>query len=109
MAEALVFLFLLFAVGIPLVLWLAIENETSDPTVVDRSEAERIATERGGRSASRRPGGSTLDETGRDDRSERTRGDDRPPETGWDRRREWGDRSEERDRRDDEWGDRDRR
>lgn len=49
---------LLFLVGlvIPLVLWLAIDAETSDPTVVDRAEAERIATERGGRNLTRSGG-----------------------------------------------------
>ncbi|SEW16722.1 hypothetical protein [Natrinema salifodinae] len=41
-------LVLLFAIAVPLVLWLGISRETSDPTVVDRAEAERIAKERGG-------------------------------------------------------------
>ena len=43
---------LLGTIAIPFVLWLAISRETSDPTVVDRAEAERIAKERGGRQPS---------------------------------------------------------
>ncbi|MFC4542723.1 hypothetical protein ACFO5R_12405 [Halosolutus amylolyticus] len=81
MSAAFVFVFLLFALAIPLLLWLAIENETSDPAVVDRSEAERIAKERGGRSPSQSGGGpdaSATDRTGRDDR-----GGDRHAESGW--------------------------
>ena len=52
MSGAIVLVFLLFAVAIPLALWVAIESETSDPTVVDHTEAERIAKERGGRGRS---------------------------------------------------------
>ncbi|MDS0476666.1 hypothetical protein [Natrinema sp. 1APR25-10V2] len=55
-----VFVFmLLIAVAFTLVLWLAISRETSDPTVVDRAEAERIAKERGGRRPS---AGATRDD-----------------------------------------------
>lgn len=52
MSGAIIIVFLLFAIVIPLALWVAIEGETSDPTVVDRAEAERIAKERGGRGKS---------------------------------------------------------
>lgn len=52
MSGAIVLVFVLFAIASTLVLWVAIEGETSDPTVVDRSEAERIAKERGGRGKS---------------------------------------------------------
>ncbi|WP_254762170.1 hypothetical protein [Natrinema marinum] len=54
MSAAVVFA-LLFAMAlvIPLVLWAAISQETAEPTVVDRAEAERIAKERGGRGSSR--------------------------------------------------------
>ncbi|MFP8951712.1 hypothetical protein ACLI4Z_01895 [Natrialbaceae archaeon A-arb3/5] len=41
----------LFALLIPLVLWALVLDETSNPTVVDRSEAERIAKTRGWRGA----------------------------------------------------------
>jgi len=48
------FVFLVaIALVIPLILWAAISQETSNPTVVDRAEAERIAKERGGRQSSR--------------------------------------------------------
>ncbi|GAB3667991.1 hypothetical protein [Halopiger thermotolerans] len=53
MSAAFVVLVLLFAVLIPLALWVPIENETSTTTVVDRADAERIAKERGGRGGSR--------------------------------------------------------
>ncbi|AEH36462.1 hypothetical protein [Halopiger xanaduensis] len=56
MSAAFVVLVLLFAVLIPLVLWVAIEGETSNATVMDRTDAERIAKERGGRSGSRSNG-----------------------------------------------------
>jgi|GEM_PF-736237 hypothetical protein len=48
-----VVILLLVSLAISLVLWLAISRETSDPTVVDRREAERIAKDRGGREPSR--------------------------------------------------------
>ncbi|WP_226039544.1 hypothetical protein [Natrinema sp. DC36] len=53
MAAVVVVILLLVSLVIPLVLWLAISRETSDPTVMDRREAERIAKERGGREPSR--------------------------------------------------------
>ncbi|ELZ22963.1 hypothetical protein [Natrinema limicola] len=40
------------ALVVPLFLWLLIDQETSNPTVVDRAEAERIAKDRGGRQSS---------------------------------------------------------
>lgn len=44
------FLFALVFGVLPLViLYLVIEGETSNPIIVDRSEAERLAKERGGR------------------------------------------------------------
>ena len=51
--EGFVLVFVLFAIAIPLAIWVVIENETSNATVVDRAEAERIAKERGGRGGSR--------------------------------------------------------
>nr|WP_239641850.1 hypothetical protein [Haloterrigena salina] len=89
---------------VPLALWVAIENETSDPTVVDRAEAERIAKERGGRSRSRTDSSAdppTSADTTTDDREEksdrRSRTDDRSS-TGRDER--WGTHSDESDRDD---------
>ncbi|OLZ39584.1 hypothetical protein A6E15_00660 [Natrinema saccharevitans] len=83
-----VVLLLVVSLAIPLVLWLAISRETSDPTVVDRREAERIAKERGGREPSRSTGSPdhpTDDRHGRN-RSDRDVRDDRSREFG--RRRE---------------------
>jgi len=40
------------ALVVPLLLWLLIDQETSNPTIVDRADAERIAKERGGRQSS---------------------------------------------------------
>ena len=77
MSGAAVLLVLLFAVAIPLALWVAIENETSNPTVVDRTEAERIATEHGGRREAR----SNADP----DRNDQTRGDSKTDSDGWSR------------------------
>ncbi|ELZ18269.1 hypothetical protein C478_01385 [Natrinema thermotolerans DSM 11552] len=77
-----VVILLVVSLAIPLVLWLAISRETSDPTVVDRREAERIAKERGGREPSRSAGepdrladdrhGSTRSD--RDERDDGSRG-----------------------------------
>jgi hypothetical protein len=39
----------LFGIVVPLVLYLLIDEETSNPEIVDRSEAERLAQRRGGR------------------------------------------------------------
>jgi len=60
-------LFFLAAILFPLVLYVFVERETADPTVLDRAEAERVAQERGGR---RSDGGDTSDAEGRnrDDR-----------------------------------------
>ncbi|RKD93296.1 hypothetical protein [Halopiger aswanensis] len=88
MSAAFVVLMLLFAVAVPLVLWVAIENETSNTTVVDRADAERIAKERGGRGGSRSSTSAsepTADSSGSDrehaiaDRVD----DDRDETTGW--------------------------
>ncbi|WP_226004461.1 hypothetical protein [Natrinema salinisoli] len=92
----------LISLGIPLILWLAISQETSNPTVVDRAEAERIAKERGGRDTSRSPTDADRSSTG-DDRTTDGRRDHRAEtdreegdwETGFDR-----------DERDDGWGNR---
>ncbi len=73
MAAELFVLFVLFALAAPLVLWLLIAGETSNPTVVDREEAERIARERGG-----------LDGTDRRESPDRRDGrDDRPDRDEW--------------------------
>ncbi|WP_440763526.1 hypothetical protein [Natronorubrum sp. DTA7] len=60
MSGAVVLLVLLLSLAIPLVLWLAIADETSNPTIVDRTEAERLARERGGRPESRSNAGDTT-------------------------------------------------
>lgn len=81
MSEIGVLVVFLFIVVIPgAVLYLAIDRETAEPTVVNRSEAEQIARDRGGR-----PDAREGDKSGRS-------GDDDG---------EWG--------ATDEWGDRDRR
>jgi uncharacterized membrane protein len=49
-------LILVFFVVPFLGLYLAIDRETSNPTVVDRSEAEQIAQDRGGRPEARERG-----------------------------------------------------
>ena len=59
--EGFALVFVLFAIAIPLAIWVVIETETADPTVVDRSEAERIAKERGGRGGSRSDGDSNSE------------------------------------------------
>ncbi|MXR52893.1 hypothetical protein GRX03_14935 [Halovenus sp. WSH3] len=53
------FLLLVVVLGVvPLfVLYVLIEGETNDPTVVDRAEAEKIAQGRGGRRADNSTGG----------------------------------------------------
>ncbi|PCR92515.1 hypothetical protein [Natrinema ejinorense] len=66
MSAALGILVVLASLAVPLVLWLAISRETSDPTVVDRAEAERIAKERGGRDTARSTDG--TDRSAADDR-----------------------------------------
>lgn len=83
---------------IPLSLWLAISRETSDPTVVDRAEAERIAKAQGGRDPSRSaadsPSRGTDDrtDTNLDDGGRSDEGDDRTAGFDWDERDEWGSR-----------------
>ncbi|ADB62220.1 hypothetical protein Htur_3356 [Haloterrigena turkmenica DSM 5511] len=106
MSGAVILVFLLFAIAIPLLLWIAIESETSDPTVVDRAEAERIATERGGRGTSGADSSddpATSAKTATDDHEEesdrRPRTDDR---SSTERDEQWGTRSDESDR-DDRW------
>ncbi|WP_436345618.1 hypothetical protein [Natronorubrum sp. FCH18a] len=76
-------LVLLFALVIPLVLWLAIDNETSNPTVVDRSDAEQLAKERGGRGGSRSSSGADA---------ARTDPDEQGTESGWGTRPDDADR-----------------
>ncbi|WP_408956935.1 hypothetical protein [Natrinema sp. 74] len=88
------FVFLVaIALVIPLILWAAISEETSNPTVVDRAEAERIAKERGGRGSSRST--APLDESGRGDRHD---------EFGWDARRSTTEESNDGDERDERRG-----
>jgi len=41
--------FLLVAILFPLLLYVFVERETADPQVLNRTEAERLAKERGGR------------------------------------------------------------
>ncbi|MGQ3411498.1 hypothetical protein ACT4ML_04450 [Natrinema sp. LN54] len=90
---------LVVSLVVPLVLWLAINQETSNPTVVDREEAERIAKAQGGRDPSRsgpdspsrgtdgNPTAADPDDGHRpDEREDRTTGFD------WDERDEWGTR-----------------
>ncbi|WP_440770834.1 hypothetical protein [Natronorubrum sp. DTA28] len=85
MSGAFVLFVLLFSLLIPLVLWLAIADETSNPTVVDRTEAERLARERGGRPESRsNADGTTLG----------TEADDHESELGWETRTEDADRDD---------------
>ncbi|MDF9744889.1 hypothetical protein [Natrinema salsiterrestre] len=92
----------LISLGIPLVLWLAISQETSNPTVVDRAEAERIAKERGGRETSRSPTDADWTPTG-DDRAADGHRDHRAETDS-----EEGDwpTNFDRDERDDGWGNR---
>jgi len=59
-----------------LVLYLVIDRETSEPTVVKRSEAEKMAQDRGGRPAAREP----------------DRADGPDDESEWGSTEEWGDR-----------------
>ena len=96
MTEVFVFFVLVGAVVVPLALWLILDSETSNPTIVDRAEAERLAKERGGRGVT----GSNAAESDTDD----------PDGDGADR--EWGTRRNESDRdrdrgrdwdRDDRW------
>ena len=54
-------------VGVPLVLYQLIRAETSDPTIVNRETAERVARQRGGRGDL---GGAAADRGAADDRSE---------------------------------------
>lgn len=80
MAEgALVVLFLLFGIAFTIGLYLLIESETSNPTVVDRRTAEREAKERGG--LRRRDGEGPRSDNG----PERDEGSDRST-TGWEER-----------------------
>ncbi|RZV11683.1 hypothetical protein BDK88_0564 [Natrinema hispanicum] len=51
MSVALV-LVVVMALVVPFLLWVLIDQETSNPTVVDRTEAERIAKDRGGQQSS---------------------------------------------------------
>ena len=45
-------LVVVMALVVPFLLWVLIDQETSNPTVVDRAEAERIAKDRGGQQSS---------------------------------------------------------
>lgn len=90
---------LLFALVIPLLLWLEIDRETSNPSVVDRSEAERLAREQGGRNDSRpasddRTNGRSTDDGSDDHGSEPEWG----TQNGSDER--WGSRSDDTERDD---------
>lgn len=63
-------------VGFPLLLYVLIQEETSNPEIIDRSEAERVAQQRGGR-----PDGSHTEHA--EERDE------------WGTGGEWGDTSEQ--------------
>lgn len=76
-------LILVFFVVPFLGLYLAIDRETSNPTVVDRSEAEQIAQDRGGRPEAR----------------ERRREQERDDSGEWGTSDEWGASREHDDRR----------
>lgn len=75
-AAGVLVIFLVIGVLPLLVLYLVVDQETSDPTVVKRSEAEQLARDRGGRPTAREP-----------DRADGT--DD---ENEWGSTDEWGDR-----------------
>ncbi|ELY82767.1 hypothetical protein [Natrinema pallidum] len=83
-------LVVLALLAVPFVLWLAISQETSAPTVVDRAEAERIAKERGGREPTRAADDDTAAEWGA--HREPDARDGRPAGVDRDDRDEWGDR-----------------
>ncbi|KDE59181.1 hypothetical protein EL22_24200 [Halostagnicola sp. A56] len=92
--------FVLVGVAITIALWVGIDSETSDPTVVDRSEAERRAREQGsqryGQASSNRTGGRPDDGGKRDEHD---------AESGWDRAEDddpWG-RSVDDSDSDDRW------
>lgn len=101
-----VLVLLLVAIGTSFFLYLLIENETADPTIVDRSEAERMAKRRGGRPEERR----NAAETGRQGTAGVGKRTDRrgsqPLDPGerqaendaWASDREWGSTERESDR-----------
>lgn len=70
-------------VGGPLLLYLAVDRETSNPTIVNRSEAEQIAQDRGGRPEAR----------------ERSREQETDDSSEWGSTDEWGASGERDDRR----------
>lgn len=99
MSGAIVLLAVVFAVAIPLGLWIAIEGETSDPTVVDRTEAERIARERGGRDDSRSISSDRAN-ADRSDTGDHSDTDDGPGEADWGSKStdRWDTRADDSDR-----------
>ena len=67
MTGAFFLLVVAIAIVVPVVMYLFVVGETADPTVVDRTEGERLAQERGGRPVAREHTGH-ADRT--DDRSD---------------------------------------
>lgn len=93
-------LVVLLVVVFSVAIWAAIDRETSDPTVVDRTEAEQRAREQGGLHNAQ-----SSDRI--DDRPDgRSAADDSHTESGWGSRTEadetWG-RSEDESDGDDRW------
>ncbi|MWV40732.1 hypothetical protein [Natrialba sp. INN-245] len=90
-----VLLFLFLGLGAPLVLFLLIGSETSNPTVVDRETAEREAKARGGLSSneSSNRSGATIAGDGSERSSSSENADDDRLEYG-----SWGPESERDER-----------
>jgi len=63
MTETVMILVFVGVFAFPVVLYILIERETSDPTIVDRSEAERLARKQGGRRSGRHRGTDDESET----------------------------------------------
>ncbi|SDR34528.1 hypothetical protein [Natronobacterium texcoconense] len=76
MSAGAVFVVFLLGILLTIAVWAAILGETSNATVLDRDEAERLARERGGRGFDR------ARSSERDDRSG-ANGDERSEAYGW--------------------------
>ncbi|AHG01120.1 hypothetical protein HALLA_17225 [Halostagnicola larsenii XH-48] len=101
MVELFIFVAFLSVIAVvSLAIWAAIDRETLDPTVVDRTEAQRRAREQGGLNDVQ----SSPDRTDRSDDGRKT--DDRASEFGWGSRTEadetWGKPEDDSDG-DDRW------
>lgn len=88
--SALLALFVLVAVALPLLLYVFVERETADPEILNRSEAERLARERGGRRNANQADGRPTGNRERSDRQTANPERDHPDEWGgesrWDSR-----------------------